>query len=68
MDACLQSYSVSKCNNIIGSTNPGGVCTTLGIVGVACPDVQDPAKTYSDPEGALAESKRRIDHPMGLLF
>jgi hypothetical protein len=30
------------------------------VLGVACPDVQDPAKTYSDPEGALAESKTKI--------
>jgi hypothetical protein len=59
-DACLRSgFSQEKCDNILFSTNPGGFCTTLTIAGVPCPKIQDPAKTFNDPSGALAESEAR---------
>jgi hypothetical protein len=59
-DACLKSgFSQEKCNNILFSSNPGGFCTTLTIAGVPCPKIQDPAKTFNDPSGALAESEAR---------
>jgi len=59
-DACLKSgFSQQKCDNILFSKNPGGACTTVAIAGVSCPSIQDPAKTFSDPKGALAESQAR---------
>lgn len=59
-DACLKSgFSQQKCNNILFSKNSGGACTTVAMVGVPCPSVQDSAKTFSDPKGVLAESQAR---------
>lgn len=43
------------------------MCTTLGIVGVGCPQIQDPAKTYGDPAGTLAESGQRIDQTQNAI-
>jgi hypothetical protein len=49
-DACLQSgFSQQQCNSYLFSKNPSGVCTTVSIVGIDCPEIQDPAKTYGDP-------------------
>jgi hypothetical protein len=50
------------------------MCTTLHIVDLAYQKIQDPLKTYNDPEGAVAESeaqKRLIESLIdqyGLLY
>lgn len=68
MDACLQSgFSVSYCNNILFSTNPGGYCTTLQYANVPCPQIQDPDYTYSDPGNAIQDSQNKINQLDNLI-
>ena len=35
---------------------------TLSFAGVACPEIQDPAFTYGNPEAALRESQEQIEN------
>jgi hypothetical protein len=69
VDACLQTPGMTpqKCSNYLGSSDVGNYCTTLTIAGVPCPDIQDPSKTYGDPEGALAESNKKIEQTQNAI-
>ena len=61
-NACLKSgFTQAQCDNYLESTDPGQYCTTLKLAGLPCPQIQDPAKTYGDPKGALAESNQKIE-------
>lgn len=62
-DACLKSgFSQEKCNNLLFSDNPGGYCSTLGLAGLDCPKIQDPAFTYGNPEAARQQSEQQIEN------
>ena len=62
-DACLDSgFSQAACSNYLFSDDPGGYCSTLSFAGVACPEIQDPAFTYGNPEAALQESQEQIEN------
>ena len=38
------------------------IATTLSIAGVACPQIQDPAYTYGNPDEALQDSQEQIEN------
>ena len=60
-DACLKSgFSQEKCNNLLFSDNPGGYCSTLKMVGLDCPKIQDPRFTYGNPDAARQQSEQQI--------
>jgi hypothetical protein len=62
-DACLKSgFSQEKCNNLLFSDNPGGYCSTLKMVGLDCPKIQDPRFTYGNPEAARQQSEQQIEN------
>jgi hypothetical protein len=62
-DACLDSgFSQAQCSNYLFSDDPGGYCSTLTLAGVACPEIQDPAFTYGNPDAALTESQEDIEN------
>jgi hypothetical protein len=56
------SFSQEQCNNYLFSGDPGGYCSTLSLAGVPCPDIQDPAYTYGNPDEALADSQEQIEN------
>jgi hypothetical protein len=62
-DACLKSgFSQEKCNNLLFSDNPGGYCSTLKMVGLDCPKIQDPRFTYGNPDAARQQSEQQIEN------
>jgi hypothetical protein len=62
-DACLKSgFSQEKCNNMLFSDNPGGYCSTLKMVGLDCPKIQDPSFTFGNPEAARQQSEQQIEN------
>ena len=50
------------CSNYLFSDDPGGYSDTLSIAGVACPQIQDPAYTYGNPDEALQDSQEQIEN------
>ena len=56
------SFSQAQCNNYLFSGDPGGYCSTLSLAGGPCPDIQDPAYTYGNPEEAIADSQEQIEN------
>lgn len=62
-DSCLKSgFSQEKCNNLLFSDNPGGYCSTLKMVGLDCPKIQDPRFTYGNPDAARQQSEQQIEN------
>jgi hypothetical protein len=49
------------------STNPGGYCDYLSSANVGCPQIQDPAFTYSNPGLAQQESQNKINQLDNLI-
>ena len=45
----------------------GGYCSTLKIVNVPCPKIQDPDFTYNHPKEATQESQKKIDNINNLI-
>ena len=54
-------------NSYIGSSNPGGYCTTLQAAGLPCPQIQDPSFTYNNSEAARQELERQIDRTQNAI-
>jgi hypothetical protein len=68
MQNCLNTgYSYNSCENMLYSTNPGGYCDYLSSANVGCPQIQDPAFTYSNPGLAQQESQNKINQLDNLI-